>query len=69
MAKSISQIKEELENVCGEERSALLAEYEKDDRKGVVNLVQKYRKQEQALVAELERLEVMKSFEKKYASS
>ena len=69
MAKSIFQIKEELERVCGEERNALLTEYEKDTRKGVVNLVLKYRKQEQALMAELERLEVMKTFEKKYAPS
>lgn len=67
MAKAISQIKEELERVAGEERSRLLTEYEKDTRKGVLNLVEKYRKQEKALLAEIERLEQMKVFERKYA--
>lgn len=67
MAKTISKIKEELEQAAGEERSRLLTEYGKDARKGVLNLVEKYRKQERALLAEIERLEQMKVFEKKYA--
>lgn len=67
MAKAVSQIKEELEKAAGEERGRLLAEYENDTRKGVLRLVEKYRKQEQALLTEIGRLEQMKVFEKKYA--
>ena len=67
MAKAISQIKEELERATDEERGRLLAEYENDARKGVLHLVEKYRKQERALSAEIERLEQLKVFEKKYA--
>lgn len=69
MAKSISEIKEELERCSGDDRKVLLAEYAPDTRKGVQKLVFKYRKQEQALQAELSRLEEMKIFEKKYISS
>lgn len=69
MAKAISQIREELEQSFGDAQKALLLEYESDTRKGVQSLIQKYRKQEQALLAELSRLEEMKIFEKKYAPS
>lgn len=69
MAKAVSEIKEELEQAAGEERSRLLTEYGNDTRKGVLHLVEKYRKQEQALLAEIERLEQMKFFEKKYAEN
>lgn len=67
--KAISVIKEELERSFGEARDALLSEYENDGRKGVQNLVLKYRKEAQALVEERLRLEGMRVFEKKYASS
>ncbi|MCI8769762.1 MAG: ribonuclease HII [Lachnospiraceae bacterium] len=67
--KAISVIKEELERSCGEARDALLSEYENDGRKGVQNLVFKYKKEAQALVEERLRLEGMRVFEKKYASS
>lgn len=67
--KAISVIKEELEQSSDGERQALLAEYESDGRKGVQNLILKYRKRAQALEEELSRLEGMKVFEKRYASS
>ena len=67
--KAISVIKEELEQSSDDERRVLLAEYGSDGRKGVQNLILKYQKKEQALAAELSRLEKMKVFEKKYASS
>lgn len=69
MAKAIAQVKEELEQASPEERKLLLTEYATDTRKGVLALIEKYRRQEQALVKELERLEQMKVFEKKYAPS
>jgi len=67
--KAISIIKEELERSSGEERRSLLAEYGNDKRKGVQSLILRERKKEKALAAELSRLEGMKVFEKKYASS
>ena len=67
--KAISVIKEELEQSSDGKRQALLAEYEGDGRKGVQNLILKYRKRAQALEEELSRLEGMKVFEKRYASS
>lgn len=68
MAKAISEIKQELEQASWEQRKGLLTEYEKDSRKGVQNLVLQYRKKAKALYQELERLEQMRCFEKKYES-
>ena len=45
----------------------LYAKYEKDERTGVVNLIQKYKKQEQKLCMERERIENMRIYERKYA--
>lgn len=67
MAKAIYEIKEELEQASWEQRKALLAEYGSDTRKGVQNLVLQYRKRAKALFLELERLEGMRIFEKKYS--
>lgn len=67
--KAISVIKEELERSSYEERRALLTEYKSDERKGVQSPILKYQKKEQALAEELSRLEEMKVYEKKYASS
>ena len=53
---------------AGEQQwEALCQEYETDSRTGVKNLTARYRKKQQALVQERERLEVMKTFERKYA--
>ena len=53
--KSISEIKAELENA------------DKDTRKGVLKLVEKYEKQKAAMAEELERLKKMHEFEDKYS--
>ena len=45
----------------------LYAKYEKDERTGVVNLIQKYKKQGQKLCMERERIENMRIYERKYA--
>lgn len=65
--KSIAQIRKELEE-AQEERESLLQLYEQDARKGVQNLVAKYRREQQKLVQERERLAVMHRFEDKYAA-
>ena len=67
MSKSISEIKIEFEQAGEQQWEALCQEYETDSRTGVKNLTARYRKKQQALVREIERLEVMKTFERKYA--
>ena len=67
MSKSISEIKIEFEQAGEQQWEALCQEYETDPRTGVKNLTARYRKKQQALVQERERLEVMKTFERKYA--
>jgi len=66
MAKTIAEIRKELEQASWEERKKLLLEYSKDTRKGIRNLILQYEKQEQAFLKELNRLEEMRFFEKKY---
>ena len=68
MAKAINEIKAELEQASWEQRKLVLSEYGKDSRKGVQNLVIQYRKRAKALFQELERLDGMRVFEKKYSS-
>lgn len=68
MAKAINEIKAELEQASWQQRKLLLSEYGKDSRKGVQNLVIQYRKRAKALFQELERLDGMRVFEKKYSS-
>ena len=60
-------LKEEFEQAGEQQWEALCQEYETDSRTGVKNLTARYRKKQQALVQERERLEVMKTFERKYA--
>ena len=67
MAKAIQEIKKELEQASWEQRKVLLEEYRNDTRKGVQNLILQYRKRAKALFLELERLESMRVFEKKYS--
>lgn len=63
--KSIREI--ELEFISGEvSRAALYEEYESDERQGVQKLIQKYKKQEEKLEKERQRLEQMCLYEKKY---
>lgn len=65
--KSISEIKAELENADKDTRESLLELCKKDTRKGVLKLVEKYEKQKDAMVEELERLKKMHEFEDKYS--
>lgn len=67
MSKSINEIKAELENADKIKRETLIELYKKDARKGVIKLIEKYEKQEAALLKELERLKKMHEFENKYS--
>lgn len=67
MNKKISEIKAEFEATDKVMLNELYAKYEKDQRTGVVNLIQKYKKQEQKLCMERERIENMRIYERKYA--
>lgn len=67
MSKSIGDIKKELERVNASDREKLLEAYTSDARAGVQKLLQKYRRQEEKLLAERHRLEEMKGFERQYA--
>lgn len=69
MSKSISQIKAEFERASGEQRRELYAAYAEDGRRGVRDLIVRYRKQEAALQAERVRLDAMRTYEKKYESA
>lgn len=66
--KSISGIREEFENAGFEELADLYERYQNDARAGVQNLIQKYRKKEEAYAREKERIEQMKVFEREYES-
>lgn len=67
MSKSIAEIKREFEQADSSRRKAMFEAYASDERAGVRRLLDGYRKKEEALQAERERLLVMKSFERKYA--
>lgn len=67
MSKSIAEIKREFEQADSSRRRAMFEAYASDERAGVRRLLDGYRKKEEALQAERERLLVMKSFERKYA--
>lgn len=68
--KSIAQIRAEFEQAelhGGQALHVLYEEYSEDSRAGVMNLIKKYRKKEEALAAERARLYVMQSYERQYA--
>lgn len=66
--KSIRDIKEEFQTASDIDAREKLAEYYRSDsRKGVQDLIAKIVKEKERLQLELERLEGMKQFEKKYA--
>lgn len=67
MSKSISEIKEEFEQADLIQRRVLSEEYASDGRAGVQKIIDSYRKKEEALRAEKERLLTMKNYERKYA--
>ena len=68
MEKKISEIKAEFEKADREQRTFLYEKYAEDERSGVINLIARYKKQEQKLQEEIKRTEEMSSFEKKYNS-
>ena len=64
---SISEIKKEFEFADAQMLSFLYDYYANDTRAGVVNLIAKYKKQEEKLQAERKRMEDMYIYERKYA--
>ena len=67
MNKKISEIKAEFEAADTTKRNELYVLYEKDERAGIVNLIQKYKNQEEKLKEERKRIENMRIYERKYA--
>lgn len=65
----ISEIKSTLEAVSFEELDRVLDTFRSDERAGVQKLIIQYEKKKQGYVKELERLEVMRSFENRYKDS
>ena len=65
--KSIVQIKAEFEQADPARRNVLYGIYGSDERAGVQKLIAGYRKKEEALRAERERLDAMHSYERKYS--
>lgn len=65
--KSVAEIRQEIET-AGDLLEEVLANYETDSRKGVQNLLQRTRKQQERLQQERERLQLMRIYEQKYQS-
>ena len=68
MANSIKDIKAEFESASIEEIKELYNKYALDERAGVKNIILKYKKQEEKLEKERERLVLMHEFENKYSN-
>lgn len=66
MAKSISEIKKELEEIDIEQIMGKLDEYRDDERSGVVKLISSFEKKYTKLQEEKERIQMMKTFENDY---
>lgn len=66
--KSISEIKGIFNNADIKSIPNLIEEFSSDERKGVQNIIASGKKNYDKYIAELERLEVISAFEKKYAS-
>lgn len=64
--KSIAEIKKEFETAEREERKKLQTLYASDERSGVKNLLHRYLREEEKLLAEEERTEAMKCYERQY---
>ena len=64
--KKIAEIKEEFQKAAFDEREALYEAYKEDTRAGVLAVINKYKKQEEKLLKENERIVQMKFSEKKY---
>ena len=68
MMESISNITTKFKNLTWEQMDAFVLEYEKDERAGVQKLVEKAKKQKEDYLAECNRTEGMKQFEKQYSN-
>lgn len=68
MAKPVSKIRDEFTRADIQTRKELFKLYADDGRKGVQQLIAKFKREEEKLNAERKRLETMKVFEKKYSS-
>lgn len=68
MSRSIEEIRKLLQAADRNGLPAFISTYEKDERAGVISLVQKAKKKIEAYEKELERTEKMKQYEKKYDS-
>ena len=68
MVNSIKDIKAEFESASNEEMKELYNKYASDERTGVKNIILKYKKQEEKLEKERERLVLMHEFENKYSN-
>ena len=69
MGETISDIKAKLQAADQESRKGLLGHYRQDGRAGVQKLVAKYEREEAAFEKELERLEAMWQYERKYGEA
>lgn len=67
MTKSINEIKKEFEQADRQSLLSLYETYRDDNRAGVVSLIAKYKKQEEKLKQEKNRIEEMCIYERKYA--
>ena len=66
MGNSIKDIRTEFENISPDKIKELYEKYSSDERTGVQNIILKYKKQEEKLLKERERLVLMHEFENKY---
>lgn len=67
MEIKIGVIKDELKNTDDKELNSFISNYESDEREGVKKLVDTAKKRLDKFEAELARIEVLKTYEKKYA--
>lgn len=66
MGKKISEIKTEFERADKESLPSLYEKYKEDGRAGVVSLITKYKKQEEKLLQEIKRTELLSQYENEY---
>lgn len=66
--KTIAEIKKEIESADTFYKEQLIKEYEMDTRAGVQKIIQKIKKDFQKLQNEILRMEIMKQYEREYAS-
>lgn len=68
MAKSMKEIRLEFEKAGWEEYAMLFQIYEDDERAGVRQLIEKYRRKEEKLLLEKKRIRQMMRYEEEYAA-